>query len=157
MSERKKELHYRTHFVTFTHDSVKLSTVHRKEKGKGKNIDDKTPRVLGAADTTAHTREEGPTVQLCGDSEVAGKWINGQYSLGQKCRGKMGQIQKKKKTTCYPCWKSKIANPISKIDDYVKHIFREHNQEADHWDNLGAEGQRKLLLTEATRLKHGRR
>ena len=26
----------------------------------------------------------------------------------------------------------------------MKHIFREHNQEADHWANLGAEGQRKI-------------
>ena len=40
--------------------------------------------------------------------------------------------------------KSKIANPISKMDDYVQHVFREHNQEADHWANLGADGQRKI-------------
>ena len=33
---------------------------------------------------------------------------------------------------------------VSKIDVYVKHIFREHNQEADYWANLGAEGQRKI-------------
>ena len=38
------------------------------------------------------------------------------------------------------------ANPISKVDDYVKHIFREHNQEVDHWANLGVEGQRKILV-----------
>ena len=34
----------------------------------------------------------------------------------------------------------KIANPISMIDDYVKHIFREH------WANLGAEGQMKIFV-----------
>ena len=28
------------------------------------------------------------------------------------------------------------SRPISKIDDCVKHFFREHNQEADHWANL---------------------
>ena len=33
--------------------------------------------------------------------------------------------------------------PFSKIDGNVKHIFREHSQEADHWANLGAEAQRK--------------
>ena len=54
-------------------------------------------------------------------------------------QGKIGQIQKK----LYTWWKRKIANPISKIDDYAKHIFQEHNQEADHWANLGAEGHRK--------------
>ena len=32
------------------------------------------------------------------------------------------------------------------IDDYVKHIFREHNQEADLLVNMGAEGQRKIVI-----------
>ena len=40
----------------------------------------------------------------------------------------------------------KVAFPESQIDDYVKHIFREHNQEADHLANLGAEGQRKVTV-----------
>ena len=39
-----------------------------------------------------------------------------------------------------------MASPISKIDDCVKHIFREHNQEADHWANAGAKGQRKVII-----------
>ena len=34
---------------------------------------------------------------------------------------------------------------LQKIDDYVKHIFREHN-EANHWANVGAEGQRKVVI-----------
>ena len=42
-------------------------------------------------------------------------------------------------------WRKKIAHSISKIDDYVKHIFREHNLEADHMANLGAEGRRKFV------------
>ena len=45
-----------------------------------KKVDDKAPRVLGPADTIIHTREEGPTVQPCGDSEVAGRWIKGRCS-----------------------------------------------------------------------------
>ena len=53
--------------------------------------------------------------------------------------GEMGHIRK----TLYSWWKRKIALPISKIDDDVKHIFREQSHEADHWANLGAEGQRK--------------
>ena len=40
----------------------------------------------------------------------------------------------------------KIAFLISQIDDCVKHIFREHNQEADHWTNLGADGQRRFMF-----------
>ena len=73
---------------------------------------------------------------------MACKWINGQYSLGQKYRGKIGQVRK----TLHLWWKEKIANPIPKIDDFVKHVFREHNQEADHWANIGAKGQRKIVL-----------
>ena len=41
--------------------------------------------------------------------------------------------------------KKDLATSISKIDDYVKHIFREYNQEADHWANLGAKGLRKVV------------
>ena len=37
-------------------------------------------------------------------------------------------------------WKEKIASPISKIDDVVKHVYREHNQEA-----IDAQGQRKIV------------
>ena len=43
------------------------------------------------------------------------------------------------------------------IDVYVQRFFRKHDQEADHWANLGAEGQRKLLDTMEIILKHGRR
>ena len=126
-----------TNFVTFALDSVTLSTVHRREKVKVM-VRKSARKRLEPADATKNTREEGPTVQLCGDSEVVGKWINGRYSLGQTYQGTIGQIQK----TLYPCWKRKIANPISKIDNYVKHIFWEHDQEADRWANLDAEGQR---------------
>ena len=34
--------------------------------------------------------------------------------------------------------------PSRKIDDYVKHIFTKHNQEADHWANLGGRGTEKI-------------
>ena len=87
-----------------------------KKKGKleGKEI--------GSLDKSIHTREEGPTVHLCGDSIVAEKWINCDSALGQKCRGNIGHIQK----TLHSWWKRKIAFTISHIDDYVNHIFREH-------------------------------
>ena len=51
-----------------------------------------------------------------------------------------------KKKKCTRGGRGKKANPISKIDDYVKHIFWEHNRDADHWANLGAEGQRKIVV-----------
>ena len=28
----------------------------------------------------------------------------------------------------------------------MKHVYRENNQEADHWAIIGAQGQRKILL-----------
>ena len=57
----------------------KLSVEHRKKKSRenGKRITDKTPTVLGLADTTNHTRDDRLTFQLCGDSDVACRWING--------------------------------------------------------------------------------
>ena len=66
-------------------------TQERKREGKGKKVNSKTPRNLGPADRTVQTREEGRTVQPCGESEVAGK---SQYSLGQKYRGRISQIKK---------------------------------------------------------------
>ena len=68
------------------------------------------------------------------------RWINGEYSLGQKYRG-IGEVQQTLHSWC----QEKSASPISKIDDFVKHVYREHNQEADHWANIGAQGQRKIV------------
>ena len=48
----------------------------------------------------------------------------------------------------------KIAFRISKIGDYVMHVFREHDQDADHWANLGAEGQRKIVVDSECRPSH---
>ena len=39
-----------------------------------------------------------------------------------------------------------VAMPISNIDRIVKHVFVEHNQEADHWANIGAQGRRKTVI-----------
>ena len=36
--------------------------------------------------------------------------------------------------------------PVGKIDDHVKHIFTEHNQEADHLANLGTEAKTKITI-----------
>ena len=62
--------------------------------------------------------------------------------VGQKYSGMIRQVQK----TLHSWWKEKIAKPISKIDFSVKHVYREHNQESDHWANIGAQGQRKIVL-----------
>ena len=55
---------------------------------------------------------------------------------------KIGMIQK----TLHRWSKAKIANPISKIDGCVKHIFREPNSEADYWATVGAEAWRKVVI-----------
>ena len=39
--------------------------------------------------------------------------------------------------------KDDFATPISKIDDFVKHVFGEHNREADLLANMETEGQLK--------------
>ena len=64
---------------------MKLSTgTQTKNKDKGKKLKEKTPRDLGPEDITVHTRDEGLTVQQCGDSNVACKWINGEFAQGTK-------------------------------------------------------------------------
>ena len=120
-------------FVTFALDSVNLSTVYRKHcEGTERRLKRRHQGTWDPRIPPSHTREDGPTVQLRGDSVC--KWINGECSLGQEFRGRIGQVQKKK---IHSWWKRKITSPISKIDDFVKHVFREHNQEAEHWAHVG--------------------
>ena len=60
--------------------------------------------------------------------------------MGQKYKAKIGAFQK----TLHSWWRRKAACLVGMIDDDVKHIFREHTQEAHHLTNLGAKGQRKI-------------
>ena len=55
---------------------MKLTTNHT-QKDKGKKLKQKTPREQRPEDITVHMRDEGPTVQLCGESNAACRWING--------------------------------------------------------------------------------
>ena len=81
-------------------------------------------------------------VQECGDGEVAAKWINGHHAMVQQDKAETEATQK----TLRSWWRRKVAYLVRMIDDYVNHIFREHNQEADHLANLGVKGQRKITV-----------
>ena len=39
----------------------------------------------------------------------------------------------------------KVAYPVDKIADDVRHIYGEHHQEADHRAILGADGMKKVI------------
>ena len=53
-------------FITYILNKMKFPTEHRKtEKICRKRFKKKTQRDLGPGDTTVHTREGGPAVQLC--------------------------------------------------------------------------------------------
>ena len=69
--ERCQTLDDEKTFVIF----VNRSTIHRTRIGRKEKhkVEGKVPRILGPADKAIHFREEGPKVQLCGDSDVAGK------------------------------------------------------------------------------------
>ena len=75
-------------------------------------------------------------------ANVACKWINGDFSQGRKYKKAIGKVQK----TLHSWWKRGVAKPISNIDSFVKHVYREHNQEADHWANVGARGLRRIVF-----------
>ena len=72
---------------------------------------------------------------------MACKWINGEFSRETKYKETIGKIQK----TLHTWWKGGVASPISNIDSFVKHVNREHNQEADHWADT-AHGWRKIII-----------
>ena len=73
-------------FITFALQSVKHSAVHRTRIGKKKKgtVDCKESRILGPSDKSIHTREEGPTVHLFGDSNVAEKMYHWSLLSGTK-------------------------------------------------------------------------
>ena len=123
---------------------MKLTAEHRQTKNKHKRNDaeEKDTQGFGAEDITVHTRDEGPTVQLCGDSNVTCKWNNGEFVQGTKYEDTIGKIQR----ILHSWWKKGVAKPISNIDSFVNHVYREHNQEAYHWASMGAQGRRKIVI-----------
>ena len=68
--------------------------------------------------------------------------INGEFSLGTKHTEKIGQVQK----TLHSWWRRKVAKPISNVDSFVKHVYRAHSQETDHWANIGVQERRKIII-----------
>ena len=54
-------------------------------------------------------------------------------------------------------WKRGAATPISNIDNFVKHVYREHHQEADHWADIGPQGRRKIDIYRNPEPQHGNR
>ena len=60
---------------------------------------------------------------------MATTWINGHYAF-------VNELHER----CIRGWRGKFRT-LGKIDDFVKHIFGDHNQEADHLLNLGAEAE----------------
>ena len=63
------------------------------------------------------------------------------------------EVQRKNRTSSkdlHSWLKENVAKPISNIDGFVKHVYRERNQEADHWANIGAQGHRKIVLDKRT-------
>ena len=81
-------------------------------------------------------------MQLCGDSNVVCKWINGAFAQGTKVQ--RDRLENSKDLTLMV--EEKSCRAISDIDNFVKLVYREHNQEADHWSNIGALGRRKWIF-----------
>ena len=83
-------------FVTLAMMSAKHSAVHRPIIGESikPNKDRKAPRKLEPPVSSVTIRSDGTTVQVCGDSNVAEKWINGHSTMGQKHHGEIGRTQK---------------------------------------------------------------
>ena len=52
------------------------------------NEERKEPEILGPPDESMSTHTECTTTQMCGDSNVAEKWIDGHYAMGLKYNGK---------------------------------------------------------------------
>ena len=72
-----------------------------------------------------------PPCECVGTATCSETWISGPHAMGTTYRNKIGGIQE---TLHY--WKKSVAYPVGKIEDFVKHVFREHTQEGDHLANV---------------------
>ena len=128
--DEKNTIEDKRKFVAFALDNMKLCIFHRKGKegSKTKRAQSKEPRNLGPADTVVYESFGCATLQLCRDSQVISKWINGDFTVGGKYQKKIGDIQR----LVHRWWDQNLARPIVLIGSYVNHIFREHSKEADH-------------------------
>ena len=96
----------------------------------------------------------GTTVwrQWC-DLQMEQWWIYPKH----KVQGYRWEFFLLKKCRTHAWWKRGAATPISNIDNFVKHIYREHNQEADHRADMEHKGQEKLISIGNTLPQHGNR
>ena len=88
----------------------------------------------------------------CVESNVAEK-----KSFGTMRWDKGKRITWQNHKTLHSWWNRNKACPRGLIDDSVKHIFREHNREADILTNLETEGRERSQVKENKTLKNGRR
>ena len=62
-----------------------------------------------------------------------------------RANGAMENMPREQSTKIsFGTFKESDTQGISNIDNFVKHIYREHNEEADHWADIGAQGRRKF-------------
>ena len=94
--------------ITYTLNKMKL---HPENIDKGKRFKKKTPTDLCPEYITVHTRGDGSTVQLCGDSSVACKWIEGEFAQETKYNETIGKIQ----WILHSWWKSPSQSQTSTI------------------------------------------
>ena len=114
-------------------------------KNIGKQVkadkDSKEPRKVGPLEETIPERSEGTTVELCEDRKAAERWIERYCAMGTT------QRQDRRSTEDYTfVVETRVPYPVQTSGDHVRHIFGEHNEEADHMANLGAEGVPKFMV-----------
>ena len=76
-------------FVTLAMMSVKHSVVHKPQEERSSN----RARKLGPPDLSIASRSQGAVMHLCGDSNVADKWINGHDAMGKRYKENMAVSQ----------------------------------------------------------------
>ena len=123
---------------------MKLCTVHRKRKEKGKGRKS-IGRHRGTWPPMTQPSTHGERDRLYSYVETV-RWqvseLMANMLWDRNTEDELAEFNK----TLYSWWSREIANPISKIDDCVKHVLRQHSQEADLLANMGTERQRKFIV-----------
>ena len=137
-------------FVTLAVTSVKHSVAHILQIGESikPNKERKEPRTLDPShlNCPSHRRYHGTYVrrQQCGRKMDQWALRDGKHTRKHGACSEDAAFMMEEKTY-----------PVRMINDCVKHMFREHNQDADHLTNLGTEGEEYRGLESSTWLLGG--
>ena len=102
---------------------------------------EKTGRRVDEVVMTVSSRDDGTTVEMRDDRQIAEKWINGLYIMAKRYNEKMEKIQ----VMLHSWWKRRLALPIANMVIFVKQTCLQRTQICGHTDEQRSKRKAKHM------------